>query len=153
MARARVVLPAPSSPFRPTTSPGFRRAARVAPSCSVAVSSARGKGKAGILRCRLFSTRPPSLALWAIEGAVSLVAVEIALERAGLGHADVLGLVRTELGELGADLLEMQRRDLLVEELRQGVDLLVVLGRVGPEFDLGQRLVRERRRHHEARMA
>jgi hypothetical protein len=55
------------------------------------------------------------------------VAVEIALERAGLGHADILGLVGPQLGQLGADLLEMEGRDLLVEELGQRVDLLLVL--------------------------
>jgi hypothetical protein len=37
--------------------------------------------------------------------------------------------------------------------LGQGVDLLVVLVGLGEQLDLGQRLVGERGRHHEARMA
>ncbi len=47
----------------------------------------------------------------------------------------------------------MERGDLLVEVLGQGVDLLVVLVRVGPQLDLGQRLVGEGGRHHEGRVA
>ena len=48
----------------------------------------------------------------------------------------------------------MQPRDLLVERLRQHVNLLLVLAVlvVRPQFDLRQRLVGEGRRHHEARM-
>ena len=47
----------------------------------------------------------------------------------------------------------MQARDLLVQRLRQHVDLLVVLALVLEQFDLRQRLIGERRRHHEARVA
>src|SRR3954465_15004208 len=100
------------------TSPTSRRAARLAPSASVVASSGRDIEKAGIFRCRLSSTRAP-------VGGYRLVAVEVALERAGLGHADILGLVGPQLGQLGADLLEMEHRHHLVEELRQRVDLLL----------------------------
>ena len=58
-ARASVVFPAPSSPFRPMMSPIRRRVASVAPSWSVARSSGRDIEKAGICRCRLLSTRCP----------------------------------------------------------------------------------------------
>src|SRR4029077_3395637 len=114
MARASVVLPLPSSPCSPTTSPACRRAASVAPSCSVAVSLARDMEKAGIFRCRPFSMRPP---VGGYAPCSRLIAVEVALERPGLRHPNILGLVGPQLGQLGADLLEVERRDLLVEEL------------------------------------
>src|SRR6185312_12167758 len=43
-----------------------------------------------------------------------LIPVRLGLERAGLGHAEVFRLLGGHLGELGADLLQMQRSDLLV---------------------------------------
>jgi hypothetical protein len=79
----------------------------------------------------------------------------IRLERPLLAHPDILRLVLAQLGQLHADLGEMQPRHLLVQRLRQHVDLLFVLAVpvVGEEFDLRQRLVGERGRHHETRMA
>src|SRR5215212_9318297 len=151
MARARVVLPTPRPPCKATTSRGRRRLASSAPSRSVAASSGKEKEKVGTGAPMPTFNTPPAGGVCGSMG--RSVAVEVTLERAGLGHADILGLVRAELGELGADLLEMERRDLLVEELGQGVDLLLVLARVGPQLDLGQRLVGERGRHHEARMS
>src|SRR6478672_11496854 len=47
------------------------------------------------------------------------VAIVIRLVRTFLLHADIVGLILAELGELDADLGEMQARDLLVERLRQ----------------------------------
>src|SRR3954469_25264211 len=64
------------------------------------------------------------------RGRDASVAVLLGLERAGLGHADIAGLLRAELGQLGADLLEVQGGDLLVQVLRQHVDLLLVLAGV-----------------------
>ena len=58
-----------------------------------------------------------------------------------------------ELGQLDAELGEMQRRDLLVEMLRQHVDLVLVFAGARPQLDLRQHLVGERGAHHEARMA
>src|SRR5258708_33972943 len=118
MARASVVLPLPSSPCSPTTSPGRRRAASVAPSRSVAVSSARDMEKAGIFRCRPFSMCPP---VGGYAPCSCSVAGEVALEGPGLGHADILGLVGPQLGGLGADLLAMERRALLVGDRGQPV--------------------------------
>src|SRR4029450_10132653 len=119
MARARVVLPTPRPPCKATTSRGLRRCASAAPSRSVAASSGREKEKVGTgTPMPTFNTPLEG----GVCGSMALVAVEVALERAGLGHADVLGLVGAELGELGADLLEMQRRHLLVEGVRQGMD-------------------------------
>src|SRR5262249_1965608 len=66
-------------------------------------------------------------------------------------HADVARLLVVELGEPGADLVEVQARDLLIQVLGQGVDLLLVFGPIGEELDLRQRLVAEGRGHDEAR--
>jgi len=68
-------------------------------------------------------------------------------------HVDVGGLLRAELGELGADFLEVEAGDHFVKVLRQHIDLLVVLGTFGEQFDLGQDLVREGVAHHEAGVA
>src|SRR5476651_756855 len=103
MARASVVLPAPRPPCSATRSRGRRRPAKAAPSRSVAASSGRDKEKVGIFRCRLLARARPRLPCGRLRGGWRLVAVEIALEGAGLGHADILGLVWAELGELGAD--------------------------------------------------
>src|SRR5690606_40776908 len=67
------------------------------------------------------------------------VAVMVRLERALLGNAEILGLLRAQPGQLGADLRQMQAGDLFVEMLGQRVDLLLVLARIGPQLDLRQR--------------
>src|SRR5262249_53847431 len=81
-----------------------------------------------------------------------LIPLVVRLERPLARHADIFRLLVGELGQFGADLVEMQPRDLLVEMLGQGIDLLLVLARIGPQLDLRQRLVGEGGRHHEARM-
>ena len=68
------------------------------------------------------------------------------------GDADVGGLLGRELGELHAERVEVQARDLLVEVLRQHVDADRVGVGARPQLDLGEHLVRERVRHHERRM-
>src|SRR3954454_6589225 len=82
-----------------------------------------------------------------------LVAVMVGLIRALDRHVDVRGLLGRQLGELRAERVEVQPRDLLVEVLGQDVDLLGVLVVLGEQLDLGDRLVRERVRHHERRVA
>src|ERR1043165_2777364 len=74
-----------------------------------------------------------------------LIPVMLRLERAFLRHANIAGLVVAQLGELHADLGEVQPRDLLVELLRQSVDLFLVLAVlvVRVELDLRQGLVGE----------
>ena len=47
------------------------------------------------------------------------IAVVIRLVGAGRRHADVVGLLLAHLGELGAELFEVEHRDLLVEVLGQ----------------------------------
>ena len=51
------------------------------------------------------------------------VAVVLRLVRAFDRHAEVVGLFVGQLGQLHADLLQVQARDFLVELLRQDVDL------------------------------
>src|SRR5215216_2195674 len=82
-----------------------------------------------------------------------LVAIVVRLVRALDRDADVGGLLRAQLGQLRAERAEVQPRDLLVEVLGQHVDLLLVVLVLREQLDLGDRLVRERRRHHEARVA
>src|SRR5436309_7255772 len=74
-----------------------------------------------------------------IRGSIAIV---IRLVRTFLLYADVVGLVLAQLGELDADLGQMQPGHLLVQRLRQHVDFLLVLAIlvVGEEFDLRQRL-------------
>src|SRR3569623_1005026 len=77
------------------------------------------------------------------------IAVMLGLERPFDRHADIVGLLLAELGQLHAQLFEVQLRDLLVEMLGQDVDVVLVLVRLGEQLDLRQRLVSEARRHHE----
>ena len=78
-----------------------------------------------------------------------------------LRHADVVGLLVRERRELDAERREVQRRDLLVEDFRERVHLVLaraageVLARVLllPELELRERLVRERVGHDERRVA
>src|ERR1700733_3381558 len=81
------------------------------------------------------------------------IPVLVRLVRPAHRNADIARLLVGELRQLHADLVEMEPGDLFVEMLRQRVDLLLVLGRIAPQLDLRQRLVGERRRHDEARMA
>src|SRR5688572_512391 len=83
----------------------------------------------------------------------TLIAVVLALVRTLDRHADVGGLVRRQLGEPRAERVEVQARDLLVQVLRQHVDLRLVLVVLREQLDLRDHLIRERVRHHEARVA
>ena len=56
------------------------------------------------------------------------------------------------LRELGAELVEVESGDLLVELLRQRVHAEGILLGLLPKGDLGEHLVRERVRHHERRV-
>ena len=80
------------------------------------------------------------------ERCAASVAVMIRLVRALDRQTDIGRLLVRHFRELGADLGEVEPRDLFVEMLRQRVDLLLVLLRVGPQLDLRQHLVGERRR-------
>ena len=78
-----------------------------------------------------------------------LVAVRVRLVGATHRHVDVIGLLLREHGELRAERWEVEAGDLLVEILREEVDLVsLVLPAVAllPELDLREGLVRERAR-------
>ena len=80
--------------------------------------------------------------VWGGAKVIRTLPVVRRLEGSGDGHVDVGGLVGRELGELGAELGQVQRGDLLVEVLGQHVDLLLVAaGRAFvPELELGNDL-------------
>ena len=65
----------------------------------------------------------------------------LGLVRAFDGHADVVSLLFGELGQLAADLLQVQAGDFLVELLRKDVNAGLVFLDVLPELDLGEDLV------------
>ena len=65
------------------------------------------------------------------------------LVRALRGQAEIGGLLIRQLGELHADLVEVEGRDLFVEMLGQRIDLLLILALLRPKLDLGERLVGE----------
>src|SRR5262245_55187845 len=69
--------------------------------------------------------RRTKLSCW--FGSTGLVAIVIGLERAFDRDVDVRGLVGRELGQVHAERVEVQAGDLLVEVLREHVDLLLVL--------------------------
>lgn len=85
----------------------------------------------------------------------------ISLVRAFDRHADVVGLSLRELGEVNAELFEVEACDLFVKDFRERVhdaafvldagDCVLALG-VEPEVDLCDGLVREACAHHEARV-
>mmetsp|Transcript_11765 Transcript_11765/g.21145 ORF Transcript_11765/g.21145 Transcript_11765/m.21145 type:complete len:479 (-) Transcript_11765:8-1444(-) len=68
---------------------------------------------------------------------------------------DVLSLLGSELGELGAELGEMEGGNLLIEVLGKDVNLVLVAaaGPLVPELKLSNDLVGERAGHDEGRMA
>ena len=72
----------------------------------------------------------------------------------GPGDVDteVLGLDLGQLGEPHTQRVQVQASYLLVEVLGQHIDLVLVVARLGPQLDLGHRLVGEGVGHHEARV-
>src|SRR5208283_6086659 len=93
--------------------------------------------------------KPESLRTLRYRRSFPSASVVLRLERPGFRDAEVFGLFRRHLGQFRADFGEVQRGDLLIEVLGQRIDLLAVLARLGEELDLGERLVGERRGHHE----
>src|SRR6516162_7983841 len=75
----------------------------------------------------------------------------LGLVGSGAGEVQIIGLRGAQLGQLDAELVEVEGRDLLVEVLGQHVDLVLVFAVVGEELDLRQHLVGEGGTHHKAR--
>src|SRR5438093_11727777 len=67
-------------------------------------------------------------------------------------HAEVVGLLFGELGELNADLFQVQTGDFFVELLGKTIDRGFVFVAIGPKIQLGQDLVGEGIGHDEAGM-
>merc|ERR1712087_251339 len=81
------------------------------------------------------------------------VPVGVGLEGASGLHTDVVGLLLREGRELGTERRQVQGCNLLVELLREQVDVvLVALLLRREQVDLREDLVRERARHHEGRV-
>ena len=72
-----------------------------------------------------------------------LVAVVVRLEGTFHRHVDVIGLILAQLGELGADAVEVQTGHHLIEVLGKHIHLLAVLVALGEQLDLSQHLVGE----------
>ena len=97
----------------------------------------------------------------------NLVAVDVALERTLDRETEVLGLDLAELGELNVDVGQVEKGDLLVEDLGQDVDTDIELASLAEldvlvaelligglvQHDLGEDLVGERAGHDEGGVA
>ena len=77
----------------------------------------------------------------------------VGLVRAVGRHAEVVGLLFRQLGQLHTDFFEMQAGDFLVQFLRQAIDADFRGVLVLPQIQLREDLIREAVAHHEARMA
>src|ERR1700730_17185582 len=75
------------------------------------------------------------------------------LEWASLRQPEIGRLDGGELGQLSADLIEVEGRDFFIEVLWQCVDLAIILALLSPKFDLRQGLIGKRSRHHEGRVS
>merc|ERR1712241_1291556 len=90
-----------------------------------------------------------------IPSLYKLVAVRVGLEGAILLHTDVIRLLLRHPGKLGTQCWEVQIGNLLIEGLRQQIDIVLVstiLFRVPQEVELTQDLVGERAGHDERGM-
>jgi glycosyltransferase involved in cell wall biosynthesis len=89
--------------------------------------------------------------IFAADGSIAVV---VRLERPFDLDADIVGLTSSaQLGQLHADLLQVQAGDLFIQRLRQDVDAGRVVLALGPKLDLRQHLVGKAGRHHEGRVA
>lgn len=91
-----------------------------------------------------------------MPSAKDLIAVGLRLVGSIDGDSNILRLLSSQNRELGAQALEVEPRDLLVESLGKDVNLSGrVLARVllGPELDLGEGLVGEGAAHDERRVS
>merc|ERR1719270_1792642 len=84
------------------------------------------------------------------------ITVGVALKWALHADANVIGLLLTKLGQLCTQRRQVQICDLLIQSLRQQVDIVLVCLGLFPvlqEIQLTQYLICERTRHHERRVA
>src|SRR4051794_16065575 len=69
------------------------------------------------------------------------------------GHTEILSLLRSQLRQLHANLLQMEPCYFFVEFLAQDIDPNLVTVFVLPEIKLRKHLIRKRVRHDKARVA
>src|SRR4051794_15403773 len=98
------------------------------------------------------TTRMRARPTWS-DGVTGSVSVVIGLVGTLDRNTEVVGLLLRQLGQLDAQRVEVQARDLLVEVLGQHVDADRVLLGLREQLDLGEHLVGEGVRHHERRVA
>src|ERR1039458_7414460 len=84
---------------------------------------------------------------------VFLITIILGLVRAFHRHAQVLGLLGRQRGQLDTDLLQVQARHLFIQLLGKSVHANFVRVLILPQIELCQRLVGEAVAHHEARVA
>src|SRR4029077_69039 len=77
-------------------------------------------------------------AQWPRKGSI---AVMIGFIRPLGGHAEVFGLVVRQHRQFHSEVLQVEARHLLVELLREDVDLLPIFTFVGPQRELGKNLI------------
>src|ERR1041385_362359 len=82
----------------------------------------------------------------------TLIAVMIWLEWTSLRKPEIGRLIGRKLGQLSADLIEVEACYFLIKMLWQGVDLAFILALLSPKLDLRQDLIGKRSRHHEGRV-
>src|SRR3954447_16716034 len=104
------------------------------------------------------STRPLDTPPWSHPGTgatfrFASVAVAVRLERSLDRHADVVGLLLGETGQLDPESVEVQPCHLLVQVLGQHIDTDRVVVSLGEQLDLRDGLVGEAVGHHERRVA
>lgn len=80
---------------------------------------------------------------------LKLIPIMFWFERAFGGDADVIGLIFVQLGQFQTDAVQMQARHLFIQMLGQDIHARRIVVTLGPQFNLGQNLVRKGRRHHE----
>jgi hypothetical protein len=86
-------------------------------------------------------------------GASRLITVVVGLEGTLLGDAKVGELLLVKRSELNTQLAKVETSDLLIKLLGEEVNTDGVLLGLGPESDLGENLVGERRGHNERRVS
>ena len=80
------------------------------------------------------------------------IPVVFSLERTVNLNADILSLIRGKCIQLHTDLGKVKTCYFLIEMLWQGINFVLILVVMIPEFDLSQCLVGERIGHHERRV-
>jgi len=82
-----------------------------------------------------------------------LITVVLGLVWAVSGNTKVFRLIISKTSQINVKALELETSNFLVKLLGEEVNANIVLGRLGPEGELSEHLIGERRRHNKGRMA